>query len=91
MDYNSFNARMYINKTKFEQIFPKGFVNEVGISYLDNRHSISMKKVIKICIKYNITYSEYQQLESLYLAKLDRKIKISASWKEHPLGNSPRG
>ena len=74
MNYEGFNLRMYSNETEFEKTFPKYFVNGVKTSYLKQTHSINIKEVAKMCKKHNLTYSTYQQMESLFLAKLQRVV-----------------
>ena len=74
MDYEGFNLRMYSKETEFEKRFPKYFVNNVRTSYMKRLHSIKICDVVKICKKYKVTYSDYQRMESLFLAKLQRVI-----------------
>lgn len=74
MSYKGFNQRMYENKTEFEKTFPKYFVNEVKTSFIKKTHNVNITKVVKMCKKYKMTYSTYQQMESVYLAKLQRAV-----------------
>ena len=63
---------MYSAETEFEKKFPKTFVGKVKSSYKHNSHNIKWKDVASVCRRLGVTYSEYQQMESLYLAKLQR-------------------
>jgi len=72
LDYEEYNQRMYNNPTEFEKKFPKSFVNTVRNSYLKKTHSVDINKVAAVCKKRGVTYSQYQQMESLFLAKLQR-------------------
>lgn len=72
MDYEGFNLRMFSAETELEKRFPKTFVGKVKSSYLHNTHNVKWKDVAAICGRLGVSYSEYQQMESLYLAKLQR-------------------
>lgn len=77
MDFNGYNKRMYDQETEFERLLPKRFVNLVSKSFLLNTHNVTLDKIIQICKTYKLTYSQYQQMESIFLAKLSRRILIS--------------
>lgn len=74
MNYEGFNLRMYSNETEFEKTFPKYFVNSVKTSFLKKAHNITIRDVVRMCKKREISYSAYQQMESLFLAKLQRIV-----------------
>ena len=76
--YSEYNRRMYNMKTDFEKILPKRFVNAVRLSYINNTHNINYNDVIDICKKHKLTYSQYQQMESLYLSKISRESTMSS-------------
>ena len=65
---------MYGIETEFEKRFPKCFVNSVRASFLKKTHGIKIRDVVKVCKRYKVTYSDYQQMESLFLAKLQRIV-----------------
>lgn len=77
MDFNDYNKRMYDQETEFERLLPKRFVNLVSKSFLLNTHNVTFDKIIQICKTYKLTYSQYQQMESIFFAKLSRRILIS--------------
>lgn len=77
MDFEGFNKRMYDQQTEFERLLPKRFVNLVSKSFLLNTHNVTLDKIIQICKTYKLTYSEYQQMESIFLAKLNRKMLVT--------------
>ena len=79
LDFEDYNKRMYDQETEFEKLLPRRFVNLVGKSFLTNTHNVGLDKIVKICKTYKLTYSQYQQMESLFLAKLNRKIYMAST------------
>jgi hypothetical protein len=64
-----FNAVSNTN-TEFENLFPKPIVSKIRKGFLCKSKGFTMKEVVDICKEYNLTYAKFQQLESLYLSKL---------------------
>jgi hypothetical protein len=66
----SYHDTIVTTKTEFEQVFSRDIIKAVLHDYHNDKKILNMEKVNQICKDYNITYSRYQQMESLYLRKL---------------------
>lgn len=76
MDYDGYNERRFEDITDFEKIFSNSYVKSVASNYLSGKHGITMEVVQRLCRQHDLTYGQYQQLESQYLSKLSRRMRM---------------
>ena len=75
-DYEGYNDRRYEEPTDFEKTFSHSYVKSVASNYYKGNHKIDMSMVDKVRKMHGLTYAQYQLLESVYLSKLNRRIKM---------------